>query len=365
MVRAFRRPGTDEPQWWYAEAGDIRARLLAPFAAVYAWAAERRMHRTQPYRSRLPVICVGNFTAGGTGKTPLAIAIARHLVDEHEAPVFLTRGYKGRHKGPRWVDAASDTAADVGDEPLLLARVGPVMIARDRRAGAEAIETGDRAASVIIMDDGLQNPALRKDLTIAVVDGQRGVGNGLVIPAGPLRAELGFQLALADAIIVNEPSVVASSEPDQSGAVLRRLRQSFPGPVLAASPVPAGDTAWLSQCRVFAYAGIAGPARFFSLLESLGAIVVARIAFADHHAFTETDARRLLAEAQRLDARLVTTEKDFVRLAGYGGRRRKLMEASATLAVELAFSQADGVRLAALIAEVLATGGYRAGLTHR
>lgn len=350
-----------EPTWWYATEADRRARLLTPIASIYGWAAERRMRRTQPYRSRLPVICVGNFTAGGTGKTPLAIAIAQHLIDEGEAPILLTRGFKGRTKGPKWVDIASDTAADVGDEPLLLARAAPVMIARDRRAGAQAIETSGRPASVVIMDDGLQNPSLRKDLSIAVVDGRRGFGNGLVIPAGPLRARLAFQLAHADAIVVNEPPAQPGAPPP-AGEVHEHLRRHFPGPVLAASPTAGGDTTWLSGRRIFAYAGIANPERFFTLLERLGASIVARIAFADHHAFTETDARRLLAEASRLRASLVTTEKDLVRLAGHGGRRRELREASATLPISLAFSDADGARLAAMIATAIKTGGYRTGL---
>lgn len=355
----------DEPSWWYAPPGDVRARLLAPLAAVYAWVGERRIRRTQAYRSRLPVVCVGNFTAGGTGKTPLALAIARHLADKGEHPVFLSRGYKSRHKGPRWVDADHDTAAEVGDEPLLLARAAPVMIARDRRLGAIAIEQDNRPASVIVMDDGLQNPALAKDLAIAVVDGRRGFGNGAVIPAGPLRARLDLQLALADAIVVNRPPATQAASQVAEGAVLDDLRRHFPGPVLAATPVPAGDVAALVGASVVAYAGIANPDRFFRLLESLGAALAARHAFPDHHAFGESDAHRLLADAAQRSARLVTTEKDLVRLTGLGGRRKELMEASTAVPIALAFDGADGTRLADLIASAVRTGGYRSGLAPR
>lgn len=355
----------EEPGWWYAPSGDMRARLLAPLAAVYAWAGERRIRRTQAYRSRLPVVCVGNFTAGGTGKTPLALAIARHLVDEGEHPVFLTRGFKGSHKGPRWVDADHDTAAEVGDEPLLLARAAPVMVARDRRLGAIAIEEGDRTASVIVMDDGLQNPALAKDLAIAVVDGRRGLGNGAVIPAGPLRAPLELQMALADAIVVNQPPATDGAPLAAASTVLEDLRRHFPGPVLAATPMPDGDVAWLAGAAVIAYAGIANPGRFFRLLENLGATIAARHAFTDHHPFTEADARRLLAEAAHRSARLVTTEKDLVRLMGLGRRRKELMEASTAVPIALTLEDAHGSRLADLIASAVRSGGYRSGLTPR
>ena len=351
----------EEPAWWYAVEPDARARLLQPVAALYGWVAARRLRRTQPYRSRLPVVCVGNFTAGGTGKTPLALAIARHLLDEGETPVFLTRGFKGRAKGPRWVDSEADTATEVGDEPLLLARLAPVMIARDRRAGAMAIERGDRAASVIVMDDGLQNPALVKDFAIAVVDGVRGLGNGLVIPAGPLRAGLGLQLRLADAILVN----AARDAPSGRGSISvdAQLRGCFAGPVLAASPAPTGDTSWIAQRPLVAYAGIGNPERFFALLEHLGGGLAGRARFADHHPFSEADARRLLAEAERHGAALVTTEKDLARLSGLGGARARLREASRALAITLAFEDRDADRLADLLRAALATGGYRAGLS--
>ena len=200
--------------------------LLSPAAWVYGRMAQRRFERRTPYASRLPIVCIGNFTAGGTGKTPLTQAVVRLLQDRGIRPVVLSRGYGGSIKDATVVDAAHHRAAEVGDEPLLLAQGVPVVIARDRRAGVQLIEGGGIPADVVIMDDGLQNPSVRKNLVVALVDGGRGVGNGAVIPAGPLRAPLEFQLGLADAIVVNGRSAVAGAERN----VLDQLRRRFPGP---------------------------------------------------------------------------------------------------------------------------------------
>lgn len=352
----------DEPAWWYGSDGDWRARLLTPAAAAFGWAAERRWRKRQPYRSRLPVVCVGNFTAGGTGKTPLALLISRELAGIGEKPVFLTRGYGGRIRGPHWVDPLSDTPADVGDEPLLLVREAPTLVARDRRQGALAIERSPVPASVIVMDDGLQNPALAKDATLALVDGVRGIGNGRVIPAGPLRAPLDFQIRLADAIIVTgrrDPD--AGDQPAPPGLV-ERLRQSFPGPVLSAVAEPAADTGWLTGTDVVAFAGIGHPERFFHLIESLGGRLAASIVFADHHPYTEADARRLMALAEASKARLVTTEKDWIRLDARGGALGELKEIARTLPIHLVLDARDHARLVDMLTTAARTGGYRSGV---
>ena len=194
----------DEPSWWYARAPTRLATLLQPIGYVYGRAAAARYFRATPYRSRLPVICIGNFTAGGTGKTPLAIHLCERLKSAGHEPVALTRGYGGRLTGPYWVNANSDVASDVGDEALLLARSAPTLVARDRCR--RSTRHRDRTAVRYGHRHG-RWPAerqLAKDLTLAVVDGGRGLGNGLVMPAGPLRAALEFQLELTDAIIVNE-----------------------------------------------------------------------------------------------------------------------------------------------------------------
>jgi tetraacyldisaccharide 4'-kinase len=298
------------------------------------------------------VICVGNFTAGGTGKTPLVLHLCARLRGAGRHPIALTRGYGGRHAGPHWV-RDGDTAEDVGDEPLLLSRAAPTLVARDRGAGARAIEAmPDHSGRVILMDDGLQNPALAKDLSIVTVDGGRGLGNGLVMPAGPLRAPLDFQLGLADAIVVNGAA---------GDRVAEWLRHRFDGPVLRASTASAGDTDWLRGARVIAWAGIASPQRFFAMLESLGADVAGRVTFRDHQRLTETEAERLLALSRSLSARLVSTEKDMARLKGAAAKRGELAAATRALPIALHFAEADAERLDALVAGALKAHGERTG----
>jgi tetraacyldisaccharide 4'-kinase len=338
----------DEPSWWYREApAGLTASLLSPVGTIYGSVARMLYERSTPYRSRLPVICIGNFTAGGTGKTPLAIHICNHLKEAGHEPVALTRGYGGSLEGPYWVNAGGDTAQNVGDEALLLARIVPTQLARDRQQGARAIETGPHPATVIVMDDGLQNARLAKDLSIALVDGVRGIGNGMVIPAGPLRAPLDFQLELTDAVVVNEPV------PGAGDRIADWLRTNFNGPVLRASTVPAEDAGWLKGLRVIAWAGIGSPQRFFATLAHLGAEVVEATAFRDHQSVQAADAERLLAQAEWHDATLVTTAKDHARMRGTAGLPAKLAAASRVLPIKLRFDDADAVRLASLIDSAL------------
>lgn len=352
----------DEPSWWYSgRSDDWRARALQPIARVYGWGTMRRFARAEPFRASLPVICVGNFTAGGTGKTPLSLLLAEMLRELGKTPVFLTRGYSGTMTGPDWVDPAIHDARDVGDEPMLLAAAAPTMLSRDRAAGARAIAARVPPASVIIMDDGLQNPALRKDMRLAVVDGLRGIGNGELIPAGPLRAPLPFQFAMTDAIIVNcPPSGAGAAASKAEPGILAHLRHTFPGPVLAAAPEPAGDTAWLTGTPVIAFAGIANPQRFFRLLESLGADLVSTIAYRDHHRFTPAEVDDLLAQAKATGAQLVTTEKDLARLEetrlGEKGEAAsaRLRRATRSLPIRLRFNGNDLIRMQALVATLFA-----------
>jgi tetraacyldisaccharide 4'-kinase len=351
----------DEPSWWYATdgSGRLQQSLLAPAAWLYGRMAQRRFEKHAGYRSRLPLICVGNFTAGGTGKTPLTQLIASMITARGERPVVLSRGYGGAMRDPTLVDAGRHRAAEVGDEPLLLAQSVPVVIARDRRAGVQLIEASTIAADAVIMDDGLQNPALKKDLVIALVDGARGVGNGAVIPSGPLRAPIEFQLGLADAIVVNGRGAVAGRET----GVLDRLKRGFPGPVLEARVEPAADTDWLKARPVLAYSGIGNPARFFETLTSLGAEVAETRTFGDHHQFKDREASDLMASADALGAQLVTTEKDWVRLSREGGALEALQARSRALPIRLTFDEQDTARLASLIDAAVKTGGYRRGLT--
>lgn len=266
-----------------------------------------------------------------------------------ERPALLTRGYGGREAGPHWVDTTADIAARVGDEALLLAEAAPALVSRDRAAGARAIESTS-TASVIVMDDGLQNPSLGKDLQIAVVDAKRGLGNGEVLPAGPLRARLTFQLELADAVVVNRPPGEDGNAPSQ---VHRWLQREFKGPVMTAGPVPRDDIAWLKGSRLVAFAGIANPRRFFDLLERLGGVLAATIAFPDHHAFSGNDASRILELAQSHRAVPVTTEKDWVRLKGGCGPIAELLARSRALRISLALEDADAAQLKSLLGSAL------------
>lgn len=338
----------DEPAWWYRERAGFVAQCLAPVAALYGRIAEARYARATPYRSRLPVLCIGNLTAGGTGKTPLVLHLCRHLAAAGLSPAVLTRGYGGRQAGPHWV-GAGDTARDVGDEALLIARSAPTLVARDRGAGASAIEAAAEA-DIIVMDDGLQNPQLGKDLTLAVVDGSRGLGNGRVLPAGPLRAPLGFQLALVDALVVN------AADPEAGAATAERLSRRFDGPVLWCATSVAGDAAWLKGQRVVAWAGIGAPQRFFAMLRSLGAEIAAAVAFRDHEVPGTAAARRLLALADADRAVLVSTEKDLARLTGAAGILAELAAATRPLPIELRFAGPDAQRLASLVAGALTSG---------
>jgi tetraacyldisaccharide 4'-kinase len=293
------------PGFWWEEPGAAAA-LLSPFAAIYGAIAARRLAQTGA-RAGVPVICVGNPTVGGAGKTPAAIAIARLLAAEGERPVLLTRGYGGSLAGPVTVDPNEHSAADVGDEPLLLARVAPTVVARDRVAGARhAREAG---ASVIVMDDGFQNPSLEKDFSILVVDRRRGLGNSRVVPAGPLRAPLDPQFERADALLI------VGGAPMESPLVDAARRRGLA--VFHATLKPDRETlAALTGKRVLAFAGIGDPDKFVATLAAAGIMVPAVRAFPDHHRYTAGEAAALLAQAEREGLALVTTEKDLVRMQG-------------------------------------------------
>jgi tetraacyldisaccharide 4'-kinase len=342
----------EPPSWWYGEgaAAKAEARLLSPIGLLYGAVVRARFTMTQPYRSTLPVICVGGFTVGGAGKTPLAVAIANLLTRMGARSAFLTRGYGGSVAGPHLVDPAKDTAAEVGDEPLLLAQVGPVVVARRRSDGARFIETGLAgfgAVDVIIMDDGMQNPSLAKDLTIATVDGGAGMGNGRVFPAGPLRAPLEFQLGQIDAAVV-----VGAGKPGDG--VVRSLTGRVP--VLRPRVTVAGDASWITGRPVVAFAGIGRPEKFFETARSLGADLRACVSFPDHHVFAEADAAGLLAQAEADRALLVTTAKDRARLgAGQGGGALATLSGRVrTIDIALAFPAGHEARLKTLLSRVLA-----------
>jgi len=329
-----------EPAFWWREAS-LAAELLALPAALYGWVASARLERP-PARAGAPVVCIGNLTVGGAGKTPLCLTLARRLAADGDAPVLLSRGYGGRSAGPLRVDPARHTAADVGDEPLLLARVAPTIVARDRVAGAAAAVAA--GARVIVMDDGFQNPALRKDFAVLVVDARRGIGNGRVVPAGPLRAPLAAQLARADALVMVGPA--------GAGTRVAAQAQARGVPVFQASVTPDGEVAAaLAGARVLAFAGIADPQKLFATLEAAGAVLAARRGFPDHHPYTGADAGALCAAADREGLLLVTTEKDLARMQG---DPRLAALAARTRALPVALTLADPLAFLRLLREKLA-----------
>ena len=316
------------PAFWWREAG-FAAALLAPFAAVYGTVAGRRMRRAGESVG-IPVVCIGSPTLGGAGKTPTALTLGRLLAAER--PFFLTRGYGGTLAGPVVVDPARHDARQVGDEPLLLARVAPTVVARDRVAGAQAARAA--GAGVVIMDDGFHSASLVKHLALLATDAAHGIGNGRVFPAGPLRAPLATQIAQAHAVLVIGAGAAAA-------------------PVMAAAhglavfhgrlaPEP-GALSELAGRRVLAFAGIGHPDKFFATLEAAAIAAVIRRSYADHHRYTQAEAASLLAEAERNDLILLTTAKDLARMTG-DAAVASLAQRARTLPVSLVLDDEKGFR---------------------
>ena len=295
-----------DPPFWWRNTG-IESAALAPVAAIYGAVAGHRMGR-KGHVPGVPVICVGNLTVGGAGKTPTALAIGRMLISAGRRVAFLSRGYGGTASAPMRVDPMKHRAAEVGDEPLLLARLAPTIVSADRVAGAEMARAA--GASVIVMDDGFQNPSLRKNVSLVVVDGRRGIGNGRVIPAGPMRAPLRTQIRHADALLsLGTPS--PQCEPAIDAAMARGI------PVLHGRLEAEADAvSALSGHRVLAFAGIGDPDKFFSTVAEAGISAPVIQGFPDHHRYTRAEAEALVGRAAREGLVLVTTEKDLVRIAG-------------------------------------------------
>jgi tetraacyldisaccharide 4'-kinase len=330
-----------EPAFWWGEPSLVSA-LLAPLAAAYGAVAQARLEG-RGRRAGVPVICIGNPTVGGAGKTPTALAVARMLADER--PVFLSRGYGGALAGPVVVDPSRHRAREVGDEPLLLARTAPAIVARNRVKGA-GFAAG---ASVIVMDDGFHNPSLAKDFSVLVVDARRGIGNGRVIPAGPLRAPVDAQLTRAQALVV-----VGTSSRGLAIAERARTRRI---PVFQAHLRPdAGFIAELAGRRVLAFAGIGDPEKFFATLAEAGIAPAGTRSFPDHHRYTPAEAGALCNEAERDGLVLVTTEKDLARLSGED-QLKQLAGRAKALPVTLAFQ--DETLFKSLLLEKVAAARRR------
>ena len=302
------------------EGAPLTRLMLTPLAAIYAGVTANRIRKAEPLRIRIPVICVGNISAGGTGKSPVAAALRSRLSDLYPGIriATLSRGYGGKLKGPLKVNVERHVAADVGDEAIMLSRGGEAWIGPDRALAGQAMQ--DDGVDLIIMDDGHQNPGLAKDLSFVVVDSVAGFGNGYVIPKGPLRDPVEAGLARADAVIVMGPS----APPSELG--------SFANPVLFAQIEPTGT---LPDRSYVAFAGIGRPEKFFDTLSQSGVSLADAVPFPDHHPYDKSDLRYLRDLAKQRDAVLVTTEKDYVRLGT--DDRRDIM----TFPVQARFKDTD------------------------
>lgn len=318
------------PEFWYPVHGRSSGPLpwlLAPFAICYMFAGWLRQRFSHPYRAPIPVICVGNLTVGGTGKTPVALALAVRLLGKGIQVHFITRGHGGNIAGPVRVDPEHHNAANMGDEALLLARAAPCWVSRNRKAGAiAAVAAG---AKLLILDDGHQNPHLVKDLSIVLIDAERGFGNGWVIPCGPLREPVARGLARANAVLIMGNG---GNFPDFGKTQLRAHRQ-------LSNP----DS--LRNQRLFAFCGIGAPQQFFDMLRQAGAGLAGVQAFPDHHPFTDNEIDQIISSAEKTGATPVTTEKDWVRLPP--PMRRKIL----AVGMEIRFS--DEPALARLLETVI------------
>lgn len=292
------------PYFWSAgldpksrEAAPLTRLLLTPFSALYLWGLRRKLAKATPEAAPVPVICIGNLTAGGAGKTPVTEAVRNRIISGGLRAASLSRGHGGAEKGPLKVDPARHTFRDVGDEPLLLAASGEAWIGRERPAAARAMAAS--GAQVIVMDDGHQNPSLKKDLTLIVIDAAAPFGNGQVLPKGPLREPVREGLARADAVVLMGEGPVPAAVTASGLPVLRA----------ALAPVAAPPTGPL-----VAFAGIGRPQKFFDSLAQAGGEVADAVPFADHHPYKAGDLQFLRSLARDHGARLVTTSKDHVRL---------------------------------------------------
>ncbi len=294
------------PSFWYRSGGtpSLREKILSPFSFLYRIGYEIHQHSVTPETLEIPVICIGNINAGGTGKTPAAIALMEVIRKNNLAvkPFFLLRGYGGGERGPLLVDTSKHNSWNTGDEALILAARAPTVIAVDRVKGAQLAER--HHADMVVMDDGLQNPGIHKNIKVVVINGEMGFGNGKMLPAGPLREPLHKGLARADLFILigEDARGVAASLPAGKPLIRAHMEPDLPVPL---------D----KNKKYLAFAGLGYPEKFFSFArDKLVLDVVKTISFPDHYPYNESDILNLRARAQEWNAELLTTKKDLLRL---------------------------------------------------
>ncbi|WP_417410861.1 tetraacyldisaccharide 4'-kinase [Hoeflea sp.] len=320
---------SEAPPFWWQSSG-IQSAILSPFGWIYGRVARRIMDRRVRKAVAVPVICVGNFTVGGSGKTPTALALASAAIDRGLKPGFLSRGYGGGVHHATVVDLAKDTARLVGDEPMLLAAKATTVVSPDRAEGADLLLR--EGVDLIIMDDGFQSARLVFDQALLVVDARRGIGNGCVFPAGPVRAPVIDQVRHADALIV-------VGEGDGADPMIR-LAARAAKPIHLARFQPRNGAQFRDR-NCLAFAAIGDPEKFFKTLEDAHVRLAQRKSFPDHHPFTDDEAKELLAEAELYGLDLITTSKDYVRLQAGHGRALELVEKTSVLEIDLAFDSPE------------------------
>lgn len=318
------------PSFWHSP--NLLATLLSPLSCLYAMTVKWRQARIMPWTSPVPVICVGNAVAGGAGKTPLVLLLHQHFRAQGIEAHIVSRGYKGKLPGPLKVDRAKHTAVEVGDEALLIAHHAPCWVSKNRRLGIEA--AARQGAHIVLLDDGLQNPSVEKTFSFLVMDGEYGLGNGHVIPAGPLRETLQEALARSHAVIVvGEDRHNVTSRVNNMPVLQAAIRPSH--------PEHAGGN------RYIAFAGIGRPEKFFATLRMIGADVLESVPYADHHLFSEAELKGLAEKARMRQALLITTEKDFFRLPKEWQKHVKTLPVGMVMEDQAAFEK----MLAPLVAE--------------
>lgn len=313
------------PKFWEKE--NLTAKLLSPLSGVYAKKTATRLEEEKGYKAKIPVICIGNLVAGGAGKTPIAILIAKQLQEAGKNVHFLCSDYAGEVETPQKVE--SDDCAKYGDEAVLLSETAPTWVGSDRSATAKLAQKD--GAELLIMDDGFQNPTLKKDFSIIVIDGTYGFGNGRVIPAGPLREPIDVGLQRADCVLVmgEEKAKLPAFSIPKFSAKLEIEYEEF-----------------LQQEDVVAFCAIARPKKFYNSLEEKGLNIVEKFSFPDHHLYSDEDLKKILNSATERQAIAVTTEKDYVKIPKQLRVMLHLVKATAVLDDEKKFTKALNAKIA-------------------